>query len=440
MSLTPPKQQPAPEAGNSENSVRLQLVRFFQALGPGIVTGAADDDPSGIGTYTVAGAQFGTSLLWSAFLTWPLMAFVQMMCARIGMVTGEGLTASLKKKFPRPVILLFCGLLFIANTLNIGADLAAMADAAELLTGWSSRAYGALFSIVFGIGITIAIIKLHYRQIAKSLTWLALFLFAYVINVFLVAPDWHSLFKISFVPSLPKSSDEWGMLVAILGTTISPYLFFWQAAEEVEEAKCRGHASIRSRVGATREELINRRFDVGIGTFFSNIVMYFIILATALTLYKNGVRNVETSRQAAEALRPFAGGLSATVYTIGLLGVGFLAIPTLAGSAAYAFSETMNWRQGLDQPHHRAPAFYAVIVGSMAVAILLTLVGFNPIKALYWSAVANGLLAPFLILGILVVAKDKKAMQDQTSSRLSLAVVSLTMILMFAAAVGMFIT
>ena len=429
-----------PEKLIQDGPKKPRLTRFFEALGPGIVTGAADDDPSGIGTYTAAGAQFGTSLLWSALLTWPMMSFVQIMCARIGMVTGQGLAAALKNKFPRSIILLFSCLLFVANTLNIGADLAAMADAAELLTGFSSRLAGAFFSILFGIGISIAIVKLHYRQISRVLTWLALFLLAYVINVFLATPDWKNLLNISFIPTVPKSSSEWSMLVAILGTTISPYLFFWQAAEEVEVGKGRGQISIQSRIGATNEELVDRRFDVTIGSFFSNIVMYFIILATALTLFKNGVRNVETSRQAAEALRPLAGALSATIYTIGLLGVGFLAIPTLAGSAAYAFSETFHWRQGLDQSLRRAPAFYAVVLLSMAIAISMTLVGFNPIKALYWSAVVNGLLAPFLILGILVVARDKKTMRGQPSSRLSLAAVTLTMLLMFTAAIAMFIT
>src|SRR5262249_26077998 len=274
--------------------------RFFTALGPGVVTGAADDDPSGIATYSIAGAQLGTSLLWTAMLTWPLMAAVQMMCARIGMVTGEGLAGALRKKFPRWALIVAALALLAANTINIAADLAGMADAAEMLTGWNSH----LFVFVFGVGIAAAIIRFRYYQIAAILKWLALFLFAYVITAFYVGPDWNTLWRDAFLPSIPRGTQGWSTLVAILGTTISPYLFFWQSSQEVEEEKAMGRRMLRQRIGATSREIADRRLDVGPGTLFSNIVMFFIILTTALTLHRHGLTRLETSREVAEALRP----------------------------------------------------------------------------------------------------------------------------------------
>ena len=413
-----------------------QLVRrFFKALGPGVITGAADDDPSGIATYSIAGAQLGTSLLWTAFLTWPLMAAVQMMCARIGMVTGEGLAGALRKRFPRPLLILMAVTLLVANTVNIGADLAGMADAAEMLTGVNSH----YFVVLFGVGIAVATIRLRYRQIASILTWLALTLFAYVITAFLIHPHWSAVVHDALVPSLPKGREAWATLVAILGTTISPYLFFWQTSQEVEEEKALGRRMLVNRRGATGREMIDRKLDVGIGTFASNLVMFFVILTTALTLHTHGITHIETSRQAAEALRPLAGRFAATLYTLGILGVGLLAIPTLSGSAAYAFAETFRWRQGLDQQLARARQFYGIVLLSTVVGIALDFFNINPVKALFWSAVLNGLLAPFLLVGILVVASDRLLMQGQPSSRLSYALVALTTVLMFGAAIGMFV-
>jgi NRAMP (natural resistance-associated macrophage protein)-like metal ion transporter len=400
-----------------------------------VITGAADDDPSGIATYSIAGAQLGTGLLWTAFLTWPLMAFVQMMCARIGMVTGEGLAGALRRRFPRPVLIAVAVMLLTANTINIGADLAGMADAAAMLSGLSSH----LFVLLFGIGIALATIRLRYRQIAAVLTWLALSLFAYVATAFLIHPRWSAVLHDAFVPALPRGRTAWATLVAILGTTISPYLFFWQASQEVEEEKAKGRRMLVSRRGATPEEMTLRRLDVGIGTFASNLVMFFIILTTALTLHAHGQTRIETSRQAAEALRPLAGDLAATLYTVGILGVGLLAIPTLSGSAAYAFAETFRWSQGLDEKLARARPFYAVVALSTAVGIGMDFLGVKPVAALFWSAVLNGLLAPFLLVGVLIIAADREIMEGQPSSRLSYAVVAVTTLLMFAAAVGMFV-
>ena len=408
---------------------------LLKSLGPGIITGAADDDPSGIATYSVAGAQLGTKLLWTALLTWPLMAVVQMMCARIGMVTGQGLAGNFKQRFPRWLLLAFVSALLVANTINIAADLAGMADAAAMLSGLNSH----WFVIVFALLISWATVRLQYRQIANVLKWLVLVLFAYPVTAFIVGADWGQIFRDTLLPSIPHGRNEWATLVAILGTTISPYLFFWQASEEVEEEKSAGQISLAMRKGATSEEIELRNVDVGVGAFFSNMVMFFIILTTAITLNRHGITNIETSRQAAEALRPFAGNLAASLFTIGIVGVGFLAIPTLAGSAAYAFAETLGWRQGLNKKLKQARWFYALILVSTATGVVLDFVGVNPVKALYWTAVINGLLAPFLLVAILIVAADKKLMQNQPSSRLAWIVVAVTTVAMFAAGVAMFV-
>ena len=408
---------------------------LLRSLGPGVITGAADDDPSGIATYSVAGAQLGTKLLWTALLTWPLMAAVQMMCARIGKVTGQGLAGNLSKRFPRWLLLTLIIALLGANTINIAADLAGMADAASMLCRINSR----WFVVAFALLISWATVKLEYRQIAKVLKWMVLVLFAYPITAFVVGPNWGQVLHDTLVPSMPHTRDEWATLVAILGTTISPYLFFWQASEEVEEEKLAGQSTLALRKGATTAELELRNIDVGVGAFFSNMVMFFIILTTALTLNRHGITHIETSRQAAEALRPFAGNFAAVLFTLGIIGVGFLAIPTLAGSAAYAFAETLGWRQGLNKKLKQARWFYALILISTGVGVALDFVGVNPVKALYWTAVVNGLLAPFLLVGILVVASDKKLMQDQPSSHLGLAIVAIAAVAMFAAGVAMFI-
>jgi NRAMP (natural resistance-associated macrophage protein)-like metal ion transporter len=417
------------------SNIKKRIQLFFDALGPGFITGAADDDPSGIGTYSVAGAQLGPSILWTALLTWPLMAAVQMMCARIGLVTGRGLGASLKRKFPRPVLILFCSTLFVANTFNVGADLAAMADAAWMLTGIPRP----IMIIVFGGAITYATIRLSYSLIARVLKWLALFLFSYVITAFVVGPNWWSVAKWTFIPTLPTNGLGWSTLVAILGTTISPYLFYWQASQEVEEKKAVGQTRVNDRIGCTKDELVARAFDVGVGTFFSNTVMFFIILTTGITLFEHGITNIQTSADAAQVLKPMAGNFAAFLYTIGLVGTGLLAIPTLTGSVAYAWAETFGWTQGLNASLHRARSFYFVIIASTIVGIGLDFTSLQPVEALYWSAVINGLLAPFLLLGILVVASDSKIMYGQPSPMIARITVGLTILLMFGCGVAMFL-
>jgi Mn2+/Fe2+ NRAMP family transporter len=411
------------------------VARFFDSLGPGLISGAADDDPSGIATYSIAGAQLGTSLLWTAVITWPLMAAVQMMCARIGMCSGYGLAHALRRKFPRSIVAAAALALLAANIINIGADLSGMADAADMLTGFDSRIY----VVVFGIAISAATVWLPYAKIANVLKWLALFLFAYVLTAIVVRPDWGSIVRDTIVPNLPRGKEAWATLVAILGTTISPYLFFWQASQEVEEEKIQGRITTIARRGATDGELFMRRIDVLTGAFFSNLVMFFIIVTTAFTLHRHGITNIETSRQAAEALRPLAGPGCFLLFTAGVIGTGLLAIPTLSGSAAYALAETFGWKQGLDEKLEKARAFYAVVLLSTAIAIAIDFAHINPVKALYWSAVINGLLAPFLLVGILVVSRDREIMHNQPSSRWTQMVVGFTTVAMFAAGIAMFV-
>ena len=405
------------------------------ALGPGVVAGAADDDPSGIATYSIAGAQFGMAFLWTALLTWPLMAAVQSMCARVGMVTGRGLIGNFQERFPRPLLMTFAALLFVANTINVAADLAAMADAAETFSSLNSH----IWVIIFGGSIAWATVHFRYAQIASILKWLALVLFAYIVAGIRLVTDWGAVARAALVPSLPAGREGWAMLVAILGTTISPYLFFWQASQEVEEERAAGRMTVAARRGATVRQIALRKFDVGVGTFFSNLVMFFIILTCALTLHLHGETRITTTREAAEALRPIAGNLAAVLYSVGILGVGLLAIPTLTGSAAYALAETFGWREGLDHHLRDAPAFYGVVIVSTMAGIGLDFLNIHPVQALYWSAVLNGLLAPVLLVGVLIVASDRRLMAGQASSALGRVAVATAAAVMMIAAVAMFV-
>lgn len=417
----------------AQHKHRYMAKRLLSGLGPGIVTGAADDDPSGIATYSIAGAQQGLTLLWMPWLTWPLMASVQMMCARIGLVTGHGLSSALRLKLPIALVRLFCFALFIANTINIAADFAAMADAAQLLTGLKSH----YFVMPFGLGISYVIVKYHYRQIENVLKWLALMLLAYVVTAFIIQPDWSRVAEEAFTFTFPQDTQTWETIVAVVGTTISPYLFFWQTSQEVEEHTGFGAQKIH-RQKVTNFELLDKMLDIGLGTFLTNIIMFFIILTTALTLNKHGIVNLTSSKDVAEALRPLAGDFAYLLYTIGILALGFLAIPTLAGSAAYSFAETFNWPEGLNKKFGKAKAFYGVIFVSIMGAVGLDFIHINPIKALFWAAVVNGVLAPFLLVGIVLVARDPQIMNGQHSSVLNQTMVILTTLLMFAAALAMF--
>ena len=296
-----------------------------------------------------------------------------------------------------------------------------------------------LFVVVFGVGISLATIFFRYHQIATILKWLALVLFAYVITGFVVHPDWSKIARATFVPAWPKNHDQWGTLVAILGTTISPYLFFWQASQEVEEEKAKGRRMLIRRLGASKREIITRKIDIDVGTFFSNFVMFFIILTTALTLHVHGITNIQTSKDAAQALFPLAGKFAGTLFALGVVGTGLLAIPTLTGSAAYALAETFAWREGLNRRFRGASHFYLVIVISTLIGIAMDFLKVNPVRALYWTAVINGLLAPVLLIGIIFASIDQTVMKDQPSSIPSVIVVSIATLLMLGAAIGMFV-
>jgi NRAMP (natural resistance-associated macrophage protein)-like metal ion transporter len=409
--------------------------RFFAVFGPGLITGAADDDPSSIGTYSVVGAQFGTSVLWTAFITWPLIAAIQIMCARIGLVTGRGLAHALGEKFPQPLVATASVGLLLANTITVGADLSAMADATEMLTGLNSH-YCVVF---FGVIIALGTVLLRYRRIANLLKWFALSLLTYVLTAFVVHPNWNAVLRETLLPTWPTGHEAWAGLVAILGATISPYLFFWQASLELEEKRDLGPMVHSEERGATTKRMNGRKLDVVFGTLFSNLAMYFIILTTALTLHRNGITNIETSSDAAAVLMPLAGAFAATLFTVGIVGVGLVSIPTLITSAAYALAETFRWNHGLNEKFKAARPFYSVIILSSVIGIALDFADVSPMKALYWAAVVNGVLAPFLLIGILIVASDRKIMRQQPSSLLARLAVGMTALAMLGAAVGMFV-
>jgi NRAMP (natural resistance-associated macrophage protein)-like metal ion transporter len=412
------------------------VKRFFKSLGPGLITGVADDDPSGITTYSVAGAKHGVALLWTAWATWPMIAAVQLVCARVGMVTGRGLTSALREKFPRGVVLVVAVLLLLVNTLTVGADLAGMGDVANMIT----HVPALVWVVLFGVGIAAGSVQMKYVVFERVLKWLTLALFAYVIDGFYVGHDWGRILKATFLPSLNLHERQLlTTVVAVLGTTISPYLFFWQSSLEVEDEKARGRSTVKQREHMTDYAYWLRKRDVGVGSFFSNFVMFFIMLTTGVVLHEHGHTAITTSRQAAEALRPFAGSVAALLYALGLIGTGALAIPTMSGSAAYALAETFGWREGIDQRMSGARSFYIVLIASIVVGIGLNVAGLNPITGMYVAAVVNGLLAPIVLVGILLVAADRKVMHTQPAQPLAWWIVVVTTVVMTVAAVGMFV-
>jgi len=383
------------------------LQRFFQNLGPGLITGAADDDPSGISTYSVAGAAYGYASLWTALFSFPLMAAIQLMCARLGMVTGRGLAAVIRTRYPPPVLWSACALLIVANVFNIGADLGGMADALHLITGVPPYIGTPFFAFLI-IGL---LFWTSYRTIARIFKWMTLALFAYVITAFLAHPDWFQVMRATLIPHPEWTRSYLSVLVGILGTTISPYLFFWQAAQEVEEDREHGKTTVAQRRGSTDKELASARKDVVTGMLLSNLVMYFIILTTAATLHAHGMKNIQTARQAAEALRPLAGEGSYWLFSLGLVGTGMLGVPVLAGSCAYAIAEAARWRSAsLSKKFYLARRFYGVIAVSVLVGLALNYAGLNAVKMLFWAAVLNGVLAPPLVILVVLLTSDKRVM------------------------------
>jgi len=374
-------------------------------LGPGLVTGASDDDPSGIATYSQAGAQFGNGMLWTLLVTVPLMAAVQEVSARLARITGRGLAANLRRRYPRPILQGLVVLLFVANTLNLGADLGAMGEAAGLILGGMPLVYTAALTLLS----LVLEVRLPYTSYSKFLKWTTLVLLTYIAAAWFVDIDWGEALRRTLLPSLSLRLDFLMTLVAVLGTTISPYLLFWQASEEVEEIEATpGKEALTAAPEEARGELRRIRIDTVSGMVFSNIVAYFIMLTVAGTLRGQGPVKIETAAQAAEALRPLAGNLAPLLFSLGILGTGLLAVPILAGSSAYAVSELMGWPEGLQKKPTRAGRFYGVIALGMLIGLALNLFRINPVRALYWSALVNGLVAVPVLVFVMRMAGDRR--------------------------------
>jgi len=409
---------------------------LLKRLGPGVITGAADDDPSGIATYSQAGAQAGVGLLWTVVLTWPMMVAVQSVCARVGRVTGHGLAANMMRVFPRPVVFVLVGLLMAANTINIGADLAAMGAAAQLVVGGSQHVFTFLFAVVS----LIAVVFVPYHRYVGVLKWLTFSLFAYVGVVFAVHIDWRAVAVGAVVPKFALNGDTLTLIVAIFGTTISPYLFFWQSSQEVEEEEADPDAGpLLERPEQAGRELTRIEWETWIGMAVSNLVAFFIILTTAVTLNANGQTDIQTSAQAAAALRPIAGDWAFALFSLGIIGTGLLAVPVLAGSAGYAVGEAGGWPIGLERPPAEARGFYAVIGLAIVLGVGVDLTGLDPIKALIWSAVLNGVITVPVMAATMVVATRAEQMGEFVATRSQRIGGWLTTAMMAAASLAMFI-
>lgn len=382
---------------------------FLRHVGPGVVTGAADDDPSGIATYTQAGAQFGTGLVWTVFLSLPFMIAIQLVSARIGRVTGKGVAANLRQHTPKWFLMAMVALLVVANTINIAADISAMGEALQLVVGGGEHFH----SMAFGVVTVLLQVFVPYRKLAPILKWLTLFLFAYVIAVFMVNVPWSRVLYDLVIPKLQWTSAYWMMIVALLGTTISPYLFFWQAAQEVEELRLKGAG--RGTEAEIRDDLRRVKRDTCIGMFFSNAIAFFIMVLGAVVLYAAGIRDVTSAAQAAQALRPLAGEFAFALFAGGIIATGLLAVPVLASSAAYAVAEAFGWPEGLERRWFEAKRFYAIITLATLVGTGLDFTPIDPMKALYWSAVINGVVAVPIMVGLMLLAGKKSVMGRFTS-------------------------
>lgn len=410
---------------NNKKNKSSKFTRFWKILGPGLITGASDDDPSGIATYSQAGATYGLSTLWTALITFPLMASIQEMCARIGLVTSQGITGTIKKSYSRPILYLMLLFSFPAIVMNIGADIAGMGAVGNLLFPSIHASY---FSIFFTIVLLVLMIYLPYQKIFSVLKYLCIVLLVYLIVPFLFKQNWTAVLKATFIPTIKFDKNFISILVAILGTTISPYLFFWQATMEVEEQKEK-HLVVNKKI------MHEMKQDVDFGMMFSNLVMFFIILTTGTVLFNGGIHQIDTVEQAAQALKPLAGEFAYILFAIGVIGTGLLAIPILSGSLSYIITETFGWEEGLNKKFHEAKAFYIIIAISLILGLLLNYIGFSPIKALIYSAILYGLTAPVLIAVILHISNNKKIMGKYTNGKISNILGFSTLILMTAAAV-----
>jgi NRAMP (natural resistance-associated macrophage protein)-like metal ion transporter len=413
MATAPSSKPPGSEEPLAERLDREpnRFKRYLTLLGPGVITGASDDDPSGIATYAVAGASYGYATLWLTIVCLPLMASVQFISAKVGMVRGEGLARTLSERFPRRLVYPAILGLAVANMINAGADIGAIAAAIHLIVAVPVAA----MIVPIAAGILVVQLFCSYRRIESVFKWLALALVAYVATAFFVRANFGEVMRGSFIPHVQLDSAYLATVVAIVGTTISPYLWFWQSSQEVDEELSQGRRSLQSRQGASNSELRYKAWDVNTGMFFSELVAYFIIFVTAATLFQAGQRDINTATDAAQALRPLAGDAAKYLLAVGLIGAGLLAVPVLTGSAAYSVAETFGWRSSLNDKPGRAKPFYAVIVISTLLGMLINFVGINPIDALFYSAVLNGLLAPPLLVLIMIASSDKEMMCGRTN-------------------------
>lgn len=389
------------------NQAVKKTKAFWHKLGPGLTTGAADDDPSGIATYSQTGSSYGFNLLWLAAYSFPLMAVVQEMCARIGLATGRGLAANIKTHFARWTLYTTTVLLLVANIFNIGADLGAMAKAVQLV--FPALPFEPLIFLITFISLFLQIFT-SYKEYAKYLKWLTLVLFSYVATGLIININWSEIWRNALLPSLNFSKEQFFLITGILGTTISPYLFFWQTSQEVEEEILAGKTALRDRKTTNPKDISNMRMDVWIGMFISNLVMFFIIAVCGATLHKAGITNINTAAEAAAALKPLAGSQAYLMFTMGILGTGLLGVPVLAGSASYSLSEALGWRQGLYRKLKQAYSFYGVIIIAMIVGLFINFTGLDPMKTLIYAAVLNGLVAPIVLLQIVKLSSSEKVM------------------------------
>lgn len=410
----------------------------LQIIGPGLITGASDDDPSGIGTYSQAGAQFGLGLLWTMLFTFPLMSAIQEIAARIGRATGQGIAANLRRHYSGALGKSLVFLLFAANVLNIGADLGAMAASLHLLVGGPIALYAMLFALICLLGVALC----SFRQYSAVLKWLSVSILAYVGAAFVARVPWAEAAQATFMPQIEWSASYVGLLVAVLGTTISPYLFFWQASLEAEEVyENKGEKALIRSPKEVEPQLRRIRVDTYVGMFASNLVAWFIILTTAATLYASGKRDIESAQAAAEALRPLAGNMAFLLFAGGIIGTGLLAVPVLAGSAAFAVGETMRWRVGIQNSPRRAPLFYVILGSATLIGAGLNLTNINPIRALVWSATINGIVAVPVMVFMMLMIHNKKVMGDLAGRGRTLYVMGwIATIVMMVAVCAMIVT
>lgn len=401
-----------PEATSKRStSLKTRWKEFSRLIGPGLVTGASDDDPSGIATYSQAGAAYGLSTLWTSILAFPLMASIQQMCARIGIITEQGLTGTLKKHYPRPILYLMLLFSFPAIVMNIGADIAGMGAVGNLLFPSIDAGF---FSVFFTVLLLILIIYLPYKKMASILKYLCIVMLVYFIVPFLYRQDFKQIFTSTFIPRIEFNKEFMATLVGILGTTISPYLFFWQASVEVEEQKSR-----KKRIMVDKKFIQEIDKDVDLGMAFSGLVMYFIILTTGTVLHQGGIKNIQTVEDAARALQPLAGNAAYLLFAIGIIGTGLIAIPVLSGSLSYIFAETFGWEQGLSKKFHEARGFYTIIAISLLLGLAMNYLGISPIQALIYTAILYGVTAPVLIAIILHISNNKKIMGEYVNGPVS---------------------